>query len=148
MRVLFFGFALLWSGFSWADGYTAEDGDDNLSRYEGSSSVMEKTRRVEAYFIAESEITTGKKSHEMVFHQDVKEIAFVAELYNYKGQDITLDWYFMGKHIKEEEFHVDAKRFQVLTYKQMHPSWIGDWKVELTDIQQNVLVRKYFFYER
>jgi len=149
MKLLLFGLALLSSSLSWADGYTAEDGDDDLSRYEGSSAIMQRSRRVEAYFIAGSEIPTAKKSHEMVFRQqDVKEISFVADLYNYKGQDITLDWYFMGKHIKEEEFHADSRHFQIITRKQMHQTWIGDWKIELTDIQQNVLVRKYFFYER
>jgi len=148
MKVLFFCLSLFSTSLSWADGYTAEDGDDDLSRYEGSSSIMERGRRVEAYFIAESEIATEKKSHDMVFHQqDVKEITFVADLYNYKGQDITLDWYFMGRHVKEEEFHADSERFQIITRKQMHQTWKGDWKVELTDIQQNVLARKYFFYE-
>jgi len=147
MKVLFFCLALLSSTLSWADGYTAEDGDDDLSRYEGSSSIMQRSRRVEAYFIAESEIPVEKKNRETVFHQDVKEITFVADLYNYKGQDITLDWYFMGRHVKEEEFHADSERFQIITRKQMHQTWKGDWKVELTDIQQNVLARKYFFYE-
>jgi len=147
--MLFFGLALLSSSPAWADGYTSEDGDDDLSRYEGSSSIMERGHRIEAYFIAESDMLTAKKSREMVFRQqDVKEISFVADLYNYKGQDITLDWYFMGKHIKEEEFHADSPHFQIITRKQMHQSWIGDWKIELTDIQQNVLERKYFFYER
>jgi len=147
MKLLLFGLALLLNSPSWADGYTAEDGDDDLSRYEGSSSVMQRSRRVEAYFIAESEIPIEKKNRETVFHQDVKEITFVAELHNYKGQDITLDWYFMGKHVKEEEFHADTRYFQIITRKQMHRAWKGDWKVELTDIQQNVLSRKYFFYE-
>jgi len=144
-KILFLVSTLIANGSAMASGYV--DGKDDLSRYEG---IQSKKTAIDAFFIAGSHIQNRpKNSDQPIFQRDeVKQVTFIADLTNYQDQDITLDWYFGKRHVEEKIFHIETANFELVTKRTLHPMWLGEWRIEISDIQQNTLLEKHFFYEK
>jgi hypothetical protein len=53
-------------------------------------------------------------------------------------------WYYGNKEIARVPLDVKYPRMRTWSYKTMMPQWIGDWKVELVDIDGQVLATSLF----
>ncbi|SMM97735.1 conserved protein of unknown function [uncultured Candidatus Thioglobus sp.] len=79
---------------------------------------------------------------------NIKKIFFYTNLRNLKGQTITHRWFYNGKKMAEVIFHPRGNRWRVYSSKNLWHTWTGQWKVEVVNQNQKILLTKTFRYNK
>jgi len=79
------------------------------------------------------------------FSSKVKTVFFNTELDGMVGKEVAHCWYYQGKMVSEEKFVIDNDRFYAISRKNMLPSNVGEWRVEVRQ-QDTLLEEKTFTY--
>ncbi|SMN11631.1 conserved protein of unknown function [uncultured Candidatus Thioglobus sp.] len=77
----------------------------------------------------------------------VKKIFFYTNLRNLKGQTIIHRWLYNDKNMAEITFHPRGNRWRVYSSKNLWHTWTGQWKVEVVNQNQEILLTKTFKYK-
>jgi len=102
--------------------------------------------------VARAQFTSAIQDREPVdklskLQNDMVHVFFFSEIKDAAGQKITHRWEHNGKVMSETSFDVGANRWRVFSSKNLDPSWIGEWKVSVTDEAGSTLGASTFTYE-
>ena len=86
------------------------------------------------------ELTTLDNSHTRIY--------FYAVLVNLQGQEVTFRWSYNDVTQAEVKQTPSSARYRTKTSKELDPSKLGTWKVEVMDASGNVLTSKTFEYTK
>ena len=73
-------------------------------------------------------------------------IYFFTNLRNLQGQRVKHRWIYNNKVMAEVEFDVKGPRWRVWSSKNLWPTWLGEWTVELINSKEEVFFKKEFNY--
>ena len=73
-------------------------------------------------------------------------IYFFTNIRNLKGQIIRHRWIYKNKVMAEVEFDINGPRWRVWSSKNLWPTWLGEWSVEVLNANSEVLYKKEFNY--
>ena len=73
-------------------------------------------------------------------------IYFFTNIRNLKGQSIRHRWIYKNKVMAEVEFDINGPRWRVWSSKNLWPTWLGEWSVEVLNANSEVLYKKEFNY--
>ena len=73
-------------------------------------------------------------------------IYFFTNIRNLQGQRIKHRWIYNNKVMAEVEFAVNGPRWRVWSSKNLWPSWLGKWTVEVLNSEDEVFFKKEFNY--
>lgn len=77
----------------------------------------------------------------------IKKIFFYTDLRNLKEQIITHRWLYKGKSMAEVRFYPKGNRWRVYSSKNLWRKWTGQWKVEVLNQHNQILLTKTFEYK-
>ena len=103
--------------------------------------------------VAKSQFTTGVENHEPKDNidsltNDQTRIYFWATLDNLQGQEVTFRWSYNDVDQGDWKTTPKAGRWRTVSSKELDPSKLGTWKVEVLDASGNVLTSKTFEYKK
>ena len=73
-------------------------------------------------------------------------IYFFTNIRNLQGQSIRHRWIYKNKVMAEVEFDINGPRWRVWSSKNLWPTWLGEWSVEVLNANSEVLYKKEFNY--
>ena len=73
-------------------------------------------------------------------------IYFFTNLRNLQGQRVKHRWIYNNKVMAEVEFDVNGPRWRVWSSKNLWPTWLGEWTVEVINSKDEVFFKKEFNY--
>ena len=73
-------------------------------------------------------------------------IYFFTNIRNLQGQRVKHRWIYNNKVMAEVEFDVNGPRWRVWSSKNLWPTWLGEWTVELINSKDEVFFKKEFNY--
>ena len=73
-------------------------------------------------------------------------IYFFTNIRNLQGQRVTHRWIYKNKVMADVVFDVGGPRWRVWSSKNLRPTWIGVWSVEVLSADGEVLYQKEFNY--
>ena len=73
-------------------------------------------------------------------------IYFFTNIRNLQGQSIRHRWIYKNKVMAEVEFDINGPRCRVWSSKNLWPTWLGEWSVEVLNENSEVLYKKEFNY--
>ena len=73
-------------------------------------------------------------------------IYFFTNIRNLQGQRVTHRWIYKNKVMADVVFDVGGPRWRVWSSKNLWPTWIGAWSVEVLNADGEVLYQKEFNY--
>ena len=73
-------------------------------------------------------------------------IYFFTNIRNLQGQSIRHHWIYKNKVMAEVEFDINGPRWRVWSSKNLWPTWLGEWSVEVLNANSEVLYKKEFNY--
>ena len=73
-------------------------------------------------------------------------IYFFTNIRNLQGQSIRHRWIYKNKVMAEVEFDINGPRWRVWSSKNLWPTWLGEWSVEVLNANSEVLYIKEFNY--
>ena len=73
-------------------------------------------------------------------------IYFFTNIRNLQGQRVTHRWIYKNKVMADVVFDVGGPRWRVWSSKNLWPTWIGVWSVEVLSADGEVLYQKEFNY--
>ena len=73
-------------------------------------------------------------------------IYFFTNIRNLQGQSIRHRWIYKNKVMAEVEFDINGPRWRVWSSKNLWPTWLGEWSVEVLNANSEVLYTKEFNY--
>ena len=73
-------------------------------------------------------------------------IYFFTNIRNLQGQSIRHRWIYKNKVMAEVEFDINGPRWRVWSSKNLWPTWLGEWSVEVLNANSEVLYKKGFNY--
>ena len=73
-------------------------------------------------------------------------IYFFTNIRNLQGQRVTHRWIYNNKVMADVVFDVGGPRWRVWSSKNLWPTWIGVWSVEVLSADGEVLYQKEFNY--
>ena len=73
-------------------------------------------------------------------------IYFFTNIRNLQGQSIRHRWIYKNKVMAEGEFDINGPRWRVWSSKNLWPTWLGEWSVEVLNANSEVLYKKEFNY--
>ena len=73
-------------------------------------------------------------------------IYFFTNIRNLQGQRIKHRWIYNNKVMAEVEFAVNGPRWRVWSSKNLWPTWLGKWTVEVLNSEDEVFFKKEFNY--
>ena len=79
---------------------------------------------------------------------DNSKVYYFTELRDMAGQTVTHRWEYNGKVMAEVPFTVNGSRWRVFSSKNLHDSWLGEWKVSVIDQAGGTLAVNTFSYEK
>jgi len=144
----------------WADAFEEGKGlystsyEEDIIAYEGAISASvdeEETAAITAEGVVSAIFTPGFGTQNQVmgvsnqFSSKVKTVFFNTELDGMVGKEVAHCWYHNGKMVSEEKFVIDNDRFYAISKKEMLPSNLGEWRVEVRQ-QDTLLEEKSFTY--
>ena len=71
-------------------------------------------------------------------------IYFFTNIRNLQGQSIRHRWIYKNKVMAEVEFDINGPRWRVWSSKNLWPTWLGEWSVEVLNANSEVLYKKEF----
>ena len=74
-------------------------------------------------------------------------IYFFTNIRNLQGQRVTHRWIYNNKVMADVVFDVGGPRWRVWSSKNLWPTWIGVWSVEVLSADGEVLYQKEFNYK-
>ena len=103
--------------------------------------------------VAKSQFTTGVDNHEPKDNidslgNDQTRIYFWTLLQNLQDQEVTFRWSYNDVNQGEWKTTPKAAHWRTASSKELDPSKLGTWKVEVVDSSGNVLVSKTFEYKK
>lgn len=103
--------------------------------------------------VQKAQFTSGVENHEPKDNldsltNDQTRIFFYAVLVNLQGQEVTFRWSYNDVTQAEVKQTPTSMRYRTNTSKQLDPSKLGTWKVEVMDASGNVLASKTFEYKK
>ena len=103
--------------------------------------------------VQKAQFTSGVENHEPKDNldsltNDQTRIFFYAVLVNLQGQEVTFRWSYNDVTQAEVKQTPTSMRYRTNTSKQLDPSKLGTWKVEVMDASGNVLTSKTFEYTK
>ena len=75
-------------------------------------------------------------------------IYFFTNIRNLQGQRVTHRWIYNNKVMADVVFDVGGPRWRVWSSKNLWPTWIGVWSVEVLSADGEVLYQKEFNYNK
>jgi hypothetical protein len=75
-------------------------------------------------------------------------IYFFTNIRHLKGDKITHRWSYKGKVKAEIDFDIKGNRWRVWSSKNLWHRWTGQWKVEVVNQNNQVLLTKTFEYKK
>ncbi len=69
-------------------------------------------------------------------------IYFFTNIRNLQGQSIRHRWIYKNKVMAEVEFDINGPRWRVWSSKNLWPTWLGEWSVEVLNANSEVLYKK------
>ena len=103
---------------------------ENLSNAEFALEIKERTS---LNIVDELENSFGK-------------IYFFTNIRNLQGQRVKHRWIYKNKVMAEVEFDVNGPRWRVWSSKNLWPTWLGEWTVEVINSKDEVFFKKEFNY--
>ena len=73
-------------------------------------------------------------------------IYFFTNIRNLQGQSIRHRWIYKNKVMAEVELEINGPRWRVWSSKNLWPTWLGEWSVEVLNANSEVLYKKEFNY--
>ena len=73
-------------------------------------------------------------------------IYFFTNIRNLQGQRVKHRWIYNNKVMAEVEFDVNGPRWRVWSSKNLWPTWLGEWTVEVINSKDEVFFKKEFNY--
>ena len=73
-------------------------------------------------------------------------IYFFTNIRNLQGQSIRHRWIYKNKVMAEVEFDINGPRWRVWSSKNLWPTWLGEWTVEVLNSKDEVFFKKEFNY--
>ena len=73
-------------------------------------------------------------------------IYFFTNIRNLQGQSIRHRWIYKNKVMAEIKFNINGPRWRVWSSKNLWPTWLGEWSVEVLNANSEVLYKKEFNY--
>lgn len=103
--------------------------------------------------VQKAQFTSGVENHEPKDNldsltNDQTRIFFYAVLVNLQGQEVTFRWSYNDVTQAEVKQTPTSMRYRTNTSKQLDPSKLGTWKVEVMDASGDVLTSKTFEYKK
>lgn len=103
--------------------------------------------------VQKAQFTSGVENHEPKDNldsltNDQTRIFFYAVLVNLQGQEVTFRWSYNDVTQAEVKQTPTSMRYRTNTSKQLDPSKLGTWKVEVMDAAGDVLTSKTFEYKK
>lgn len=103
--------------------------------------------------VSKATFTTGVENHEPKdsidsLTNDQTRVFFYAVLMNLQGQEVTFRWSYNDVTQAEVKQTPSSARYRTYTSKQLDPSKLGTWKVEVMDASGSVLISKTFEYKK
>ena len=103
--------------------------------------------------VSKATFTTGVENREPKdsidsLTNDQTRIYFYCVLSNLQGQEVTFRWSYNDVTQAEVKQTPSSGRYRTNTSKQLDPSKLGTWKVEVLDASGNVLETKTFEYKK
>jgi hypothetical protein len=101
--------------------------------------------------VARASFTTGVVDREpqdsvTSLPNDALQILFYTEFSGLEGHTLTHVWERDGAEMAQVPFVVDGSRWRVYSTKNLDPSWLGEWKVNVVDEEGRVLHSESFSY--
>ncbi len=75
-------------------------------------------------------------------------IYFFTNIRNLKGSQITHRWVYKDKIKAEVSFSIKGNRWRVWSSKNLWHTWTGQWRVEVVDQNNQVLLTKVFNFRK
>ncbi|HSN17448.1 MAG TPA: DUF2914 domain-containing protein [Gammaproteobacteria bacterium] len=103
--------------------------------------------------VSKSQFTTGVENHEPKDNidsltNDQTRVYFWTVLQNLQDQEVTFRWSYNDVNQGEWKTTPKAARWRTASSKELDPSKLGTWKVEVLDASGNVLTSKTFEYKK
>jgi len=73
-------------------------------------------------------------------------IYFFTNIRNLQGQRVKHRWIYNNKVMAEIDFNVNGPRWRVWSSKNLWPTWLGEWTVEVLNSNDEVFFKKEFNY--
>ena len=73
-------------------------------------------------------------------------IYFFTNIRNLQGQRVKHRWIYNNKVMAEIDFNVNGPRWRVWSSKNLWPTWLGEWTVEVLNSKDEVFFKKEFNY--
>ena len=73
-------------------------------------------------------------------------IYFFTNIRNLQGQSVTHRWIYNHKVMADVVFDINGPRWRVWSSKNLWPTWLGEWAVEVLNSNGEVLYKKEFNY--
>jgi len=73
-------------------------------------------------------------------------IYFFTNIRNLQGQSVTHRWIYNHKVMADVVFDINGPRWRVWSSKNLWPTWLGEWSVEVLNSNGEVLYKKEFNY--
>ena len=73
-------------------------------------------------------------------------IYFFTNIRNLQGQRVKHRWIYNNKVMAEVDFNVNGPRWRVWSSKNLWPTWLGEWTVEVLNSKDEVFFKKEFNY--
>jgi len=77
---------------------------------------------------------------------DASQVLFYTEFSGLEGHTLTHVWERDGIEMARVPFVVSGSRWRVFSSKNLEPSWLGEWKVNVVDEEDRVLRSESFSY--
>ncbi len=77
---------------------------------------------------------------------NTKKVFFFTNIRNLTGETITHRWLYKDKVMAEVSFAIKGKRWRVWSSKNIWHTWVGEWKVEVVNSNDEILLQKTFNY--
>ena len=103
--------------------------------------------------VAKAQFTSGVTNHEATdelttLDNSHTRIYFYAVLVGLSGQEVTFRWSYNDVTQAEVKQTPNSGRYRTYTSKELDPSKLGTWKVEVVDSSGNVMTSKTFEYTK
>ena len=73
-------------------------------------------------------------------------IYFFTNIRNLQGQKVTHSWIYNNKVMADVVFDINGPRWRVWSSKNLWPTWLGVWSVEVLNSNGELLYKKEFNY--
>lgn len=101
--------------------------------------------------IANAVFTTGIQNRvpqdDIVEHNnELKKLFFFTDVRNLSGTTITHRWFYKNKLMAEVPLTIEGPRWRTWSSKNLWHTWLGQWRVEVVDEEENILLERTFDY--